>query len=281
MNGRLAYHVVVNAMEARAGWTDQSRFASAVASVICGHHPHRRYREAGAARKREGAGEGVVEKLVGHWMPIDLNPAVQIVSNLRSEAAVIAAYNAYNAAVDLGVRTSIARPDGQGGLVVRRDSFVDEPDPETCRLGSVMVVEAVMARVRRARESEAPPKRQSLSGVAEMLGLGSTAAGEACAAIESLGHVPVAELARALGCGQRTLERRLREQGVTADALRQAARLVAATGRLAEGVSLTEIAVDEGFCDLPHMAKAFRISCGMAPSLCRRMVVGEVCAASA
>ena len=89
---------------------------------------------------------------------------------------------------------------------------------------------------------------------------------------EAMGHVAVGEVARRLGCHQRTLERRLRQQGLTAEALRLASRLINATRRLGSEESLTTIAIDEGFSDLSHMTRAFRRSCGMAPSLCRSLI---------
>jgi AraC-like DNA-binding protein len=72
-----------------------------------------------------------------------------------------------------------------------------------------------------------------------------------------------------IGCHQRTLERRLREEGLTAETIRMATRLIRATKRLRSSDSLTAIAMEVGFSDQAQMTRAFRFSCGMTPSLLR------------
>lgn len=116
----------------------------------------------------------------------------------------------------------------------------------------------------------APPP--SLLSVARHLGVEHSTAAEVALVFEGEGHVSIVEVAALLGVHQRTLERRLRSVGLTADALRQAARLMRATNRLAQTDSLTTIAADEGFADLAHMTRAFRASCGMPPSLLRKLL---------
>ena len=145
---KLAYHAVVNAMEARSGWTPNPGFAASVAHVVDGHLPYQRYYKAGTSRRADGAREGVVERLISEWMATDLNPAVQIIGNLKRRSSAIECYNAYNASTQLGVRTSIAMPEGGGRLVVRRDVGTNESDPDLCRQGALMILEGLMARDR-------------------------------------------------------------------------------------------------------------------------------------
>lgn len=57
--------------------------------------------------------------------------------------------------------------------------------------------------------------------------------------------MPIAELARKLGCHQRSLERKLKAEGLTAESLRQAVRMIRATDRLGSSDSLTTIAIEE------------------------------------
>ncbi|MGK5063963.1 helix-turn-helix domain-containing protein [Janthinobacterium sp. LB3P112] len=61
-----------------------------------------------------------------------------------------------------------------------------------------------------------------------------------------------------MGCLQRTLERQLRESNITAEALRQASRLIRTLHRLSASDSLTMIACDKSFSDLAHMPRRFR-----------------------
>ncbi|HET9068280.1 MAG TPA: GlxA family transcriptional regulator [Amaricoccus sp.] len=84
--------------------------------------------------------------------------------------------------------------------------------------------------------------------------------------------LPIGRVAAQLGVGRRKLERHFREAlGMTprdADRLirlDQARHLLRTTGR-----SATRIAADTGFCDLPHMIRAFRAAEGMTPDAFRR-----------
>jgi len=83
------------------------------------------------------------------------------------------------------------------------------------------------------------------------------------------GYISVSEVARKIGCHQRTLERRLQKEGLTAETIRTATRLNRATKRLRSDDSLTVIAIEEGFSDQAQMSRAFRKSCGMTPSSLR------------
>jgi AraC-like DNA-binding protein len=275
----VAYHVVVNALEGRAGWTPMSRFASAVRHAVAGHVPYRRYWEAGRARKREGAGEGEIERAVGEWLASDLNPAIHFMRGMRKSSSALSFYNAYNESAHLGVKTSAApSPHGADStrIVVSREKRGEFEDLEPCRLGTIAVLTVQIASARAAEAAGRAPKPESLSGVAELLGVAGSAAAEAALVFEAEGHLSIVELAARLGCHQRTLERRLRKEGITAEGLRLAWRMVAATDRLRSAASLTEIAFEMGFSDLAHMTRAFRSSCGMAPSQLRRLALMDM-----
>ena len=272
----LAYHLVVNAMEGRAGWTPIARFSSAVARSINGHLPYHRYHTAGRARKQEGIGLGVIERLTRDWLATDLNPAVQLVRSLRQPSNALRAYNTYNASAQLGVRTNVAalRPDNAGNspIVAKRDLLATVDDPEQCRLGTIIVADSLFGMVQRNAKARLAPEPFSLLDIARYLGVESSAAAEVAWVFGSKGHIPIALVAQELGCHQRTLERRLREEGLTAESLRQSSRLIRVMGRLRSMESLTNIAIDEGFSDQAHMTRAFQTSCGMPPSVIRRLV---------
>lgn len=276
MSELLSYHVVIHAMEARSGWTSDTRFAAAVGHVIDGHLPHERYLLAGRDRKREGIGEDSIERMVKDWMMTDLNPALQILTSFRHPASVVEGFNAYNASAPIGLPTTIATPDRgpeKSQFVTQMPDDQESAILDICIAGGIMVANVALDRLRylpRADLSNAP--RPSLVRLAELLGMGSSAAGEACQVFEAEGYIPIANVARRLGCHQRTLERRLREMGLTAEGLRQAARMIGATQRLNGNDSLTTIAIETGFSDLSHMTRAFKRSCGMTPRLCRSLV---------
>ncbi len=292
MPNSLAYHVVVNALEGGAGWTPMNRFVSAVSHVISGHLPYQRYHAAGRARTAEGAGAGVVERMVNDFLATDVNPGYLLLSSFQREADVLVAFNAYNQSAKLGVQTSLGASgyarrlnsgsrnssrnvDGNGNgngngadgtLTSGRD------DPDSCRQGTLAIVETMIATTRRNAQLPDGAERRSLTTTAAILGIEGSAAAEVALVFESEGHLPIAGVARKLGCHQRTLERRLREANITAEALRQASRLIRASHRLSSSDSLTMIACDEGFSDLSHMTRAFQSSSGMPPSLIRKLM---------
>nr|WP_315392227.1 helix-turn-helix transcriptional regulator [uncultured Duganella sp.] len=269
----LAYHVVVHALEGRAGWTPMSRFAATVAHIIDGHLPYHRYNAAGHARAAEGMTEGQIERSVREFLLTDLAPGVGTISRLMTPAVVIAGFNAYNASAGIAVRTNVSMPsEGERAPVVaQRRMLVQAADPGPCRVGTLAMFDGLLSFVGRNAKLAAPP-RADLGTVAELLGVRGSAAAEAAWIFEREGSMPVAELARKLGCHQRSLERKLKAEGLTAEALRQAARMLRAADRLSSDDSLTTIAVEAGFSDLSHMTRSFKTSSGMQPSALRKLL---------
>ncbi len=277
MTQPLAYHVVVRALEAEAGWTPAARFACSVAHTLDGHLPYARYQAVGLARRREGSSEATVERMVHEWLATDVNPATQIIGHLPSAEAAVWALNAYTESARLGVRTRLALTLDEAAaaprLAVRRERAAAGDDPELCRAGVLTLMEILIGQS--AHTPAQPGAARGLSSIARLLGVEHSAAAHAVEVFEHEGHVAVARVAELLGCSQRTLERRLRQEGVTAEALRRATRVIRATGRLRSQESLTDIAADAGYADLAHMSREFRSSCGMSPSLLRRAWRGE------
>lgn len=272
-----AYHVVVNALEARAGWTPAMRFASVIASTINCHLPYQRFHAAGIGRRREGMTEGVVDRMVREWLQFDANPGFQILTGLADIGNAVAASNAYLQAAPLGVRSALllsSKGPRANGLSMQRSMQVSATDPSLCRAGVLVAFEAALEKVRSNAIAAQQPTVRQLSVFAQDLGVTSMAAAELAVVFEREGSIPIGQAARHLGCHQRTLGRRLREEGVTAEAVRQAARLLDATARLRSTASLTTIAVETGFSDLAHMSRAFRTSCGQSPSLLRASAKG-------
>lgn len=265
----LAYHLVVNALEGASGWTPRSRFASSVAHAINGHLPYSRYIAAGRTRERERASEGEIERLVRDWVATDLNPAIQMARSTSQLAKAVHVYNTYNSSAGLSVRTTVSSVGPNSQSITKRDLLATDEDPAPCRIGSLMVLDYVINTVQRNERERLAPKIFSLVDIAGYLGVAASAGGEAALVFEREGYIPVADVARKLGCHPRTLERRLREEGLTAEALRMATRLIRATSRLRSTESLTTIAFDEGFADQAHMSRAFRASCGISPSTVR------------
>jgi AraC-like DNA-binding protein len=262
----------VHALEAASSWTPQRRFAYAVSHAIDGHLPYERYQEAGRARRKAKAGAGTVERLIQEWLSTDLNPAVQF---FRSQTVIVKAlhcFNVYNSTVNLAVRTtatSQSHSSNSSSVIFNRNVVSANEDPEPCRLGTYFVFNSVIDIVARNQLEGLTPIIYSLSDIAANLGVAYSASAEVAMVFELEGHIPVGQVARRVGCHQRTLERRLREEGLTAEAIRMASRLIRATKRLRSSDNLTIIAMEEGFSDQAHMTRVFRSSCGMTPSMLR------------
>lgn len=277
MTNRLAYHVVVHALEARAGWTPARRLASAVAHTLNGHLPYTRYLAAGQTSRRQGAGEASVQRLVEDWLATDVNPVIQLMGQLTLPGNTAWALNAYTHSAQVGVRTTIALHNNAASapqMEIKRQLLATERDPALCRTGVVCVMESLVARSMRNALHHPAPTVRPLSALAHALGLGHSATAQLSQVFEAEGGIPIPLAAQHLGCHTRTLERRLRTEGLTAEAVRQTVRLIAATQQLRLPHSLTDIAHSVGFADLSHMTRAFGAACGMAPSLLRQVAHG-------
>ncbi len=275
MSQSLAYHVVVHALEGRSGWTPSSRFAAAVTHVNDGHLPYERHHAAGRARGLEGATEGQIERAVREFLLCDVTPGARVILGLSTPAVVVEGFNAYNASSGVAVRTNVSMPSSGGRIpmvVARREMRVDAADPHACRLGTLAMFDGLIVAVERNAKLGEPATRPSLSALAETLGARRSAAADAALVFETEGAMPVAELARRLGCHQRSLERKLKKEGLTAEALRQAVRMIRATDRLGSVDSLTTIAIEEGFSDLSHMTRSFKAAAGIPPSMLRKLL---------
>lgn len=274
MDQPLAYHVVVHALEGGSHWTPTSRFASIVARANNGHLPYQRHHSAGLRRASAGSTEAQIERAVVEFLAIDATPCIQVLKNLHDPSVMVAGFNAYNASAKIAVRTSmsISASDGRSPLVsARRDMRVDAVDPIPCRDATMALFHSMLASCSPREPQSRVRQFKSLTHFAEMVG-SSGAAVDAAQVFEREGGMPVSDLAKALGCHQRTLERRLKEEGITAEAIRQAARLLRATELLASTASLTEIAIAEGYADLAHMSRSFQTAAGLSPKALRQLL---------
>lgn len=105
---RLAYHLVVRAMEARTGVTPMQRLVSTIQSVVQGHLEYNRYLEAGERCAREGAGPESIARDIRDFFHTDLNPAIRGAHGWASQSAVAFAYNSYNLSAQIALKTEIS-----------------------------------------------------------------------------------------------------------------------------------------------------------------------------
>jgi AraC-like DNA-binding protein len=274
LSGRLVYHTGVNALEGKAGWTPQKRFTAAVMNCISGHVPYERYVEAGRVLEKAKPSEGYIERVFRDWTATDVNPGCQILFSFSKLTQVIDLYNKYNLTVNLGVKTRAAH-DGvekrTQPLKYQRLSKVSE-DSEICRFATFTGVNIIAASVaRNEREKLARPIR-NLSELSVDLGIKGSVGDDVARVFETEGAIPINLVALKIGCHQRTLERELRKNELTAESIRMSVRLIEATKLLSSPKSLADIAVEVGYSDQAHMARAFRLSTGMPPSIFRSVL---------
>jgi len=278
MPTRLAYHLVVRAMEARAGVTPAQQLVAALQSVVHGHLDYNRYVAAGEHRARQGAGAESVARDLRELFQTDLNPAVRGACGLSSPSAVAFAYNSYNQSAHIAVKTEISLKPGTGagdhgsGVSTRRTLVQSTVDLALCRTATLLVFDELQSQAVSHRSAQHRPGMKRVADVAAILGVEGSPVAQLAALFETQGFMPIGDAARALGCHQRTLERQLKREGTTAEGIRMATRILRAHQRFTGTENLTTIAHDEGFSDLAHMTRSFRASCGMTPTLLRRVL---------
>jgi len=152
----------------------------------------------------------------------------------------------------------------------------NQDEPALLRLSTFAVLEALMNNVEKSAVAGATMAPLRLSNIAKHLGIESSASAEVAVVLECETPLTISDLAKRLGCGQRTLERYLKAEGTTPELLRSSTRITKAMEAFRTDESLTNIALDVGFSDLAHMSRAFKASCGMSPSVVRQCYRGGV-----
>ncbi|WP_210240203.1 GlxA family transcriptional regulator [Amaricoccus solimangrovi] len=168
--------------------------------------------------------------------------------------------------------------------------FVVDRDRLTCSGGvssahlAAFIVERHLGRARAAKSlhimiiDEAMAAEKPQPGLPLALATGDPLVRKALRAMQQSIDAPlsIGRVVARLGVGRRKLERHFRDAlGMTpleADRLiriEQAKHLLMTTRR-----SATQIAADTGFCDLPHLIRAFRASEGVTPEAFRRAGAG-------
>lgn len=164
--------------------------------------------------------------------------------------------------------------------------FVVDRDRLTCSGGissahlAAFIVERHLGRARAAKSlhimiiDEAMAAEEPQPGMPLALATGDALVQKALLVMQQSIDAPlsIGRVVARLGVSRRKLERHFREalrmtplQADRVIRLDQAKHLLQTTGR-----SATRIAADTGFCDLPHLIRAFRASEGMTPEAFRR-----------
>ena len=275
----MAYRSLTLALEGPLRASPARVFAEAALHVVDGRVPSERHRAAGRAAEATGLGDAGFERRGAESLALDLNPFVLGMAWSSSRRGALSIHQSQNIRWSLEART-FAEPSGALGFrPIRRVLDGADDDPAPCLDAHMAGMDVVLAGLPISAGSARPQApaagtRSSLTELAELLGVSSSAAAEAARVFETEPWTRAADLASRLGCGNRAMQQQLKAEGVTAVGLRQAAMLVRATALLRTEGSATEAAHAAGYADLAHMTRAFVASCGVPPSVIQAAMRG-------
>jgi len=276
----MAYRSLTLSLEGPLRRSPAEVFAEAALHVVDGRVSSARHRAAGRALLGSSVGEAGFERRGVESLSLDLNPFVLGMAWSSSRRGALSIHQSQNLRWSLEART-FAEPSGASGFrPIRRvlDGVDDDPAPclDAHMAGMDLVLAGLPLSLTGARpNAPAAGTRSTLSELAELLGVSSSAAADAARVFEAEPETQASSLAARLGCGQRALQRQLRAEGVTAVGLRQAAMLVRAIALLRSEGSATAAAHAAGYADLAHMTRAFVASCGVPPSVIQAAMRGQ------
>lgn len=272
----MAYHLATRVLERVAGHKEKYLFADCVRYSLGADVPLERHVAAGHAAKPRCPTAGVMERHILELFAIDINPVVQLLRRMESIPMAVDAWNAYNEAASIYARWIV---NTQGANPFRPSPKVDDPStpyPGPCWDIGLSILDAFMGTVKRAQDEMGklgPQPGLTVSELARVVGPHDAMLYEASLFFEENPGSNVTRLSRDLGCSRRTVERRFRDQGLTAIELKRACALAGATRAvLWDTASLTDVALIHGYADLAHMSKEIRRATGgLGPSLLRSL----------
>lgn len=271
----MSYHIACRGLERLTGAPEKSLFVEGVRHVLEGDVPAARLLEAARRWGAASVTTGMLEPHVRELWALDLNPMALLARRVRSVALAKQAWNFYNAGANLAAPSTFVLES----LTVSTPVFdtAREQAPhlpvlrEVMRVLAAVVLDTVMS-------NQAPTHRaqsallDSVSSLALRLDLEGGLLHEASLCFEDAPKTSVPQLARALGCQRRTLERQFAAEGLTALTLRRACALVGATRDIWGDGRLADVALKHGYTDLAHLSKTFACSVGgLTPTLLRRL----------
>ena len=285
-----AYHTLSRTLEtfAQGPLPAQQMLSTAVGHVLNGFVPTDRFHDAGRLAGAKRYSESAMAKIATDELSVDLNPLLKCLVHATTRHNALLVHRSLNQYADLPIRTEVGF-DSRGTLTFKsRTESSSGEDPTACRDTHLMGMDIILSSIagpgpqtiadnkisawggRRLR----PP--ECVSGLAALLGLGSSVASDAALAFEADTAIKVQDIARHLGCHSRTLQREFKASGLTAETLKRACMLSRATALLSTTMTLTDIAHEAGYADHAHMTRAFVASCALPPSILRQAFTSPI-----
>lgn len=269
----LSFHIAPRALNLDRAFSPKHLFADSVRHVIDGHVAADRYQQICSKSSAIRLKESSLEHRMRELFALDLNPLISMTRQLGSEFALFNAWNTYQEHVSLAVRTTI-HGNSRESFGVERQQISYAIDPPAARDAALCAIDILtgVARGKRERGQLADALAPvCLSRMAANVGLQYTVVFDVAMGFEEQPELNVARLCQALVINRRTLERHLKDFGITALELKMACALNGATNSLWGTSSLTDIAFGHGFSDQGHMTRAFHKACGLPPSTLRQL----------
>lgn len=221
---------------------------------------------------------------LGELLAVDLNPAGQVLRLSRTERAYHGLWDAYNQRGNVVAR--VAYGSGRRSPASHAPSSCRFHHDQSARrieermherlLESYQRVTSVrlLGNVRNSRSWSDHVADARVSAVARILGAGQLVV-ELCQYFEMFPHAKVQDACLRLGAHPRTVERRMRELGITAVMLKRACMLTSATHDILwTQRDFDDIAKRSGYTDGAHLCKTVSMATGgITPSMCRSFVL--------
>lgn len=267
----MTYHISPRVLEMLARGAPKRPFADCIQHVLSGSQPANRQFQLVQALASKPPSVGVLERHIRELWTIDLNPIARLAHQLKSPLGAARIWNAYNAAGNVTTPSFFSLESKSTEHLPKK--ILPSRTFQLIDLSTTLIeilTEVLTRTTTRKTENSPLSSNPHVSTLARILGQEHRIVYEASLFFEAHPGANVAELSKALGCHQRTLERQFRHEGLTAVALKRACALVGASRDLWAGASLAEIAYTWGYADQAHMSREIsRATGGLSPSFLR------------
>jgi|GEM_PF-1810237 len=279
----MSYHLAMRSLLVARRAMPANCFSDSVRYTLMGDIPAAQMSDAMSLTTHQHISSASLSERLAELMAVDINPVGQVFRLARSETAYQRSWDAYNRSGnvvapvffehlqgDLSAAT-LAHPPQRGH---DRSAQVKARRLHEGLLHGYKTSFDMRLKSNQARTSWAGQVAEMrVSVLARIMGVGQLVL-ELCEFFETFPHAKVQEACIRIGVHPRTLERRLRDLGITAVMLKRACMLASATSQiLSTDRPMDDIARRHGYVDGAHLSKAVSMATGgISASMCRSFV---------
>lgn len=281
---RMSYHLALRSLLTARRAICGDRFADCVRHSLMGDVSAAHLRnELHQSTHKELTVTSISDRL-GELLAVDLNPVGHVLRLSRTERAYHGLWDAYNQRGNVVAR--VAYGSGRRSPALHASSSchvhhgqgarrIEERMHERLLESYQSVTSArLLGNIRNSRSWSDHVADARVSAVARILGAGQLVV-ELCQFFEMFPHAKVQDACVRLGAHPRTVERRMRELGITAVMLKRVCMLTSATHDILwTQRDFDDIAKRHGYTDGAHLCKTVSMATGgITPSMCRSFVM--------